>query len=141
MKRNRHLTFALLLSLLSSPAAAADFLFQVPVKLEKIPKGIAQAKIMCDVFTYRDNTNPIASGYTIRPINLRNGNLHEEIDVSVNFFNQSRHLQAHQYRCQLLLLTPWATPSWQTPAADSTISVLQPREHSQLVTTVEGLIR
>lgn len=141
MKKNRHLAFILLLSLVSIPAAAADFLFQVPVKLEKIPKGIAQAKIKCDVFTYRDNSTPVATGYTIRPINLRNGNLHQEVDVSVNFLNQYRHLKPHQYRCQLLLLTPWATPSWQTPAADSSISVLQPREHSQLVTIVEGLIR
>ena len=120
---------------------AADFLFQVPVKLEKIPKGIAQAKIHCDVFSYRDNINPIASGYTIRPIDSHGGTLRQEIDVNVNYLNKYRHHSPHQYRCHISLLTPWAKPSWQTPAEDSPIPALQPRDNSQLVTEVSGLIQ
>lgn len=132
---------AMLSCLLGMQAHAADFLFQVPVKLDRIPSGIAQAKILCEVFSYRDNLNPIASGYSIKAINLRSGALHQEIDVKVNFQNQYRHLKAHQYRCQLLLLTPWAKPSWQTPGKQSAIAVLQPRENSSPVTMVQGLIR
>ena len=130
-----------LFSLFSSQLIAADFLFQVPVKLEKIPKGIVQVKILCEVFSYRDNLTPIATGYTIRPINSAKGQLLEEIDVNVNYLSKYRHHKPHQYHCQLLLLTPWAKPSWQTPSADSTIPALRPRENSQLVTSVNGFIQ
>ena len=119
---------------------ASDFLFQVPVKLDRVPKGIPQAKVQCEVFTYRDNQNPIATGYTIKPIDLRSGDLYQEVDVSVNFHSMSRHLKPHQYRCQLWLLTPWAKPTWQQPDVSSNIPALQPRENSKLVTTVSGLI-
>jgi hypothetical protein len=128
-------------SFFSSQLMAADFLFQVPVKLEKIPKGIVQVKILCEVFSYDDNLNPIATGYTIRPINSAKGNLFEEIDVNVNYLNKYRHREPHQYQCDLQLLTPWAKPSWQTPSADSSIRALQPRENSQLVTSVSGFIQ
>ena len=128
-----------LFSLFSSQLIAADFLFQVPVKLEKIPKGIVQVKILCEVFSYRDNLNPIATGYAIRPINSVKGNLFQEIDVNVNYLSKYRHRKPHQYHGQLLLLTPWAKPSWQTPSADSPVPALQPRKNSQLVTSVSGL--
>jgi len=132
---------AVLISSMPVQLSAADFLFQVPVILDKIPKGIPQAKVVCEVFSYRDSQTPIASGYTIKPINLRDGNLHEEVDISVNFLNQYRHLHPHQYHCRLLLLTPWAMPSWQQPGSDSAIAALKPRQNSQPVVEVSGLIR
>ena len=97
MKKIQHGLGALIILLASLPAVAADFLFQVPVMLDGIPKGIPQAKIICEVFSYRDNQNPIATGYKIKPIDLRDGHLHEEFEVSVNYFNAYRHLKPHQY--------------------------------------------
>ncbi len=130
-----------IIGLMPMQLSAADFLFQVPVILDKIPKGIPQAKVVCEVFSYRDSQTPIATGYTIKAINLRDGNLHEEVDVSVNFLSQYRHLHPHQYHCKLFLLTPWAIPTWQKPGSDSDITALNPRANSQPVVEVSGLIR
>lgn len=131
---------AALIAQASQVAWAGDFLFQVPVNLDRIPKGIPQAKVMCEVFSYRDSINPIATGYSIKPINSRRGDLHQEIDVSVNFHSMSRHIKPHSYRCQIFLLTPWAQPKWQQPAIDSPVSAMQPRDKSPLVQSVSGLI-
>lgn len=140
MKINTFVCLGILLLVTSLPVAASDFLFQVPVQLDRIPKGIPQAKITCNVYSYRDNQTPIATGYSIKPIDLNSGNLHQEIDVHVNFIHGYSHLEPHQYRCNLLLLTPWAKPSWQTPSPDSDIVALQPRQDSELVSTVSGVI-
>lgn len=133
--------FALLALSASLSAQAGDFLFQVPVKLDNIPKGIPQAKIICDVFTFEDDQNPIATGYTIKPLNRGHGSLHQEVDVNVNYHNMSRYMKPHHYKCQLLLLTPWAKPAWQIPGNESAIKVLQPKENSKLVTSVSGLFQ
>jgi hypothetical protein len=134
-------TVTLLITLmLSIPAMAADFVFSVPVKLERIPKGIPQAKVICEIFTYRDTQNPVASGYTIRPIDSRQGLLVEDITVAVNFHPQQRHQLPHQYRCQLMLLVPWTQPNWQMPAEHAVIEDLQPKAQTGLVTEVSGLI-
>jgi len=130
----------LFLMLFSQATLASDFIFSVPVQLDRLPKGIPQAKVLCEVFTYRDAKNPIASGYSIRSIDSRQGMLVDEIPVNVNFHAMQRHQQPHQYRCQLQLLVPWTQPTWQTPNADAAVNDLRPRDNSQLVTEVSGLI-
>ena len=133
--------FITLLFLVSLNAYSGDLLFQVPVKLDSIPKGIPQAKVLCEVFTVNDDRHPVATGYTIKPLNYGRGDLRQEIEVRVSYQNMSRHMKPHHYRCQLLLLTPWAKPTWQTPGKNSAIKVLQPRENSELVTTVSGQLQ
>ncbi len=131
---------ALLLFLTTFPALATDFVFSVPVKLDRLPKGIPQAKVVCDVFTYRDTENPIASGYTIRPVDSRQGFLIEDVQVNANYHPMQRQQVPHQYHCRLMLLVPWTQPTWQLPGEHAAISALRPRKNSQLVTEVSGLI-
>lgn len=132
--------FAIILTLFSLPALGADYNFSVPVRLEGIPKGIPQVKVLCEVYNASNEQMPIASGYSIRPINSRQGFLFEDVEVKVNLPATQRELQADRYRCHLLLLTPWAKPFWQMPDASSPIEALQPKANSQLITTVTGTI-
>ena len=131
---------ALFVLLTSSALFASDFLFEVPVKLDRIPKGIPQAKIQCDVFGYRDNKEPIASGYSIRPIGTHRGELIDTVRVSVNYQSMKRHINPHMYQCRLLLLTPWAESAWQMPATDSVDTSIHPLPDSKPVTLVEGIL-
>lgn len=131
---------AICLLLSASPLMAADFVFTVPVKLDKIPKGIPQAKVICEVFTYRDTHNPVASGYTIKAINSQQGFLYQDVTVEANFHNLQQHMKPHQYQCKLLLLVPWTQPSWQRPGEHAAVTALRPKPDSQLTSVVSGLI-
>ena len=115
----------MMLFITSLNASAGDFLFQVPVKLNSIPKGIPQAKVLCNVFTFGDDQNPIATGYTIKSLHLGKGSLNQEIEVRANYRSMSRYMKPHQYQCHLLLLIPWAKPTWQTPSREAGIRALQ----------------
>lgn len=132
---------ALIVLLTSGQLLASDFIFEVPVKLDRIPKGIPQAKIQCDVFGYRDNKEPIASGYSIRPIGSHRGELVDTVQVSANYKSMTRHINPHLYQCRLLLLTPWAQSAWQMPALDAEDTSIRPLSNTKPVTLVEGVIR
>lgn len=131
--------FLLILLLLNGQILAADFIFNVPVQLDKVVKGIHQAKIQCDVYAEDDDQISIASGYNIQPIYAQQGVLYKEVTVNVNFLPRQRGQTAYRYQCELLLLVPWANPSWQKPSDNSNISAIQPQVQSELVTTVSGL--
>ena len=133
------ITLLTILFLFSSHVAAADFVFNVPVQLDKIVKGVYQAKIQCDVFAEDDDQISIASGYSIQPIYAQRGVLDKEVTVNVNFLPRQRGQTAYRYQCGLLLLVPWVQPSWQEPNEHSSISAVQPKENSQLITSVSGL--
>ena len=124
----------------SIQAHALDFLFEVPVKLDLIPKGIPQAKIQCKVFSKIDKKQLIASGYSIRAIRSSRGTLNENVSVRASYLPDWRDAAAGSYQCQLLLLTPWANPSWQSPSDNNALSDLKPRENTDAVTTVTGII-
>lgn len=130
----------LLLLCLNTSVYAADFVFSVPVKLDRIPKGIPQAKVVCEIFTYRDTQNAIASGYTIKPIDSKQGFLYQDIEVNVSFHSNQRHQKPHQYQCQLQLLVPWTQPTWQVPGRHAATPSLRPRNNSNLVTSVSGMM-
>lgn len=133
--------YSFVVCLLISPALpAADFVFNVPLQLDRIPKGVPQAKVTCEVFTYRDTINPIASGYRISSIDSRSGYLHQDIHVDVNFHSMQRHRKPHQYTCKMQLLVPWAQPSWQTPAEHAVVEAIRPRKGARLISTVSGLM-
>ena len=127
--------------LASFPLQASDFIFEVPVKINQIPKGIPQAKIVCDVFGNQDNTQPIASGYSIRPIASHRGELVDIVQISVNYISIKRHISPHSYQCRLLLLTPWAKPAWQEPGPEAVEEAIRPQPDTHSVTLVEGIIR
>ncbi|MGD2118057.1 MAG: hypothetical protein PVG66_06850 [Chromatiales bacterium] len=130
-----------LILLSCSPVLAADFVFNVPLQLEQIPKGIPQAKVICEVFSYSDNRQPIASGYTIHTIHSQFGRLDKNVVVRVNYHAMQRHRKPHQYHCRLQLLLPWTQPSWQTPSVDAELPILQPQENSSLQVEVSGIIK
>lgn len=134
-------TLTILLSLLSFQAHALDFVFEVPVRLDLIPKGIPQAKIECEVYSKIDSKQLIAKGYSIRAIRSSRGELNENVEVTASYLPDWRDSAAGSYQCKLLLLTPWAKPSWQTPSADTSLFDLQPRENTQATTIVSGVIR
>ncbi len=134
-------TLTILLSLLSFQAYALDFVFEVPVRLDLIPTGIPQAKIECEVFSKIDNKQVIAKGYSIRAIRSSRGELNENVEVRASYLPDWRDSAAGSYQCQLLLLTPWAKPSWQSPSADTSLVDLQPRENTDATTSVSGVIR
>lgn len=140
MKKLVIYSLALLIFLASGNLLASDFVFEVPVKLDRIPKGIPQAKIQCDVFGYRDNKEPIASGYSIRPIGSHRGELVDTIRVSANYKSNLRHINPHMYQCRLLLLTPWAKSAWQMPGTDADDTSIQPQPDTKAVTLVEGIL-
>ena len=129
------------LSLFSVQAHALDFLFEVPVKLDLIPKGIPQAKIECEVYSKIDNKQLIATGYSIRAIRSSRGELNENVEVRASYLPDWRDAAAGSYQCKLLLLTPWAKPSWQSPSPDTGLIDIQPRENTEATTTVSGIIR
>ncbi len=130
----------LLLTLFSIHAHALDFLFEVPVKLDLIPKGIPQAKIVCDVYSKIDKKQLIATGYSIRAIHSTRGSLNENISVRASYLPDWRDATAGSFHCRLLLLTPWASPSWQSPSVDNSLPDLVPRENTEVITTVSGAI-
>lgn len=131
---------AFLLSLFSVQAFALDFVFEVPVKLDLIPKGIPQAKIECEIYSKIDRKQLIASGYSIRAIHSVRGELNEIVEVRASYLPDWREATAGSYQCKLLLLTPWAKPSWQSPANDGSLPDLMPKENTQAITTVSGSI-
>lgn len=131
----------ILLSLFSLQVHALDFLFEVPVKLDLIPKGIPQAKIECEVYSKIDSKQLIATGYSIRAIRSSRGTLNENVEVRASYLPDWRDSAAGSYQCRLLLLTPWAKPSWQSPSSDNGLIDIQPRENTEAVTTVSGIIR
>jgi len=128
------------LTLFSVQAHALDFVFEVPVKLDLIPKGIPQAKIECQVYSKIDSKQLIATGYSIRAIRSTRGELNENVEVTASYLPDWRDAAAGSYQCRLLLLTPWAKPSWQSPSADSRLIDIQPRENTRAITTVSGVI-
>jgi hypothetical protein len=130
----------LLLFMLLNQVQAADFLFEIPVRLDLIPRGIPQAKIECDVYSKLDRKQVVASGYSIRAIRSSRGELNEIVEVHSNYLPDWRDSAVGSYQCRLLLLTPWAKPSWQTPSVDTGLSALQPRNNSVAITTVSGKI-
>lgn len=134
-------TLTLLLGLLSFQVHALDFVFEVPVRLDLIPKGIPQAKIECEVYSKIDSKQLIARGYSIRAIRSSRGELNENVEVTASYLHDWRDASPGSYRCRLLLLTPWTKPSWQSPSADSGLIDLQPRENTQATTSVSGIIR
>ena len=121
--------------LFSIQAHALDFLFEVPVKLDLIPKGIPQAKIQCEVFSKLDKNQLIASGYSIRAIRSSRGELNENVSVRASYLPDWRDAAAGSYQCHLLLLTPW-----QSPSDNSDLPDLKPLENTEAVTTVSGVV-
>ncbi|MBT8439905.1 MAG: hypothetical protein HKP55_06350 [Gammaproteobacteria bacterium] len=130
----------MLLALFSIQAQALDFLFEVPVKLDLIPKGIPQAKIECEVYSKIDGNQLIATGYSIRAIRSNRGELDENVEVRASYLTDWRDSAAGSYQCRLLLLTPWAKPSWQSPSSDSGLIDIQPRDNTEAIITVTGVI-
>lgn len=134
-------TLTILLSLFSMQLHALDFVFEVPVRLDLIPKGIPQAKIECEVYSKIDSKQLIARGYSIRAIGSSRGELNENVEVRASYLPDWRDAAAGSYQCRLLLLTPWAKPSWQSPSSNPGLIDLQPRENTEATTRVSGVIR
>ena len=130
----------LFLALISMQVLALDFQFEVPVKLNQIPRGIPQAKIECDVYAKIDKNQLIASGYSIRGIDSGRGQLNENFSVVASYLPDWRDSAAGSYQCRLLLLTPWAKPSWQAPSAEHSLPELVPAEQAEAITIVSGAI-
>ena len=140
MKYFLNILLPVILLATSGQLLASDFIFEVPVKVDRIPKGIPQAKIECNVFGYRDSTQPIATGYSIRPLGSHRGELIDTVQVNVNYKPMKRQISPHRYQCRLMLLIPWAQPAWQRPTSDTSDTSIAPLAGTDPVTLVEGII-
>ncbi len=98
---------SLLLIALPASSWAADFTFQVPVKLSHMHPNIAQGRVRCVVSTVRGRyaANPQVGEGTSQPFNLRGGAYNGTITVTVNATNERLRADAKSWGCKLSLKT------------------------------------
>jgi hypothetical protein len=121
-----------------APASAADYVFQVPVELERMPRGIARAQVECAVYPDEALSHPLGSGTASHPVDFRTGGLRRNFTVRVNLRADRRGRSATHYACRLLLLAPWASPPWQAPSQDAMDPTMRPAPDTEFRTVAEG---
>jgi len=73
---------ACLLALSAIGAWATDLVLNVPLRLESLPRGIARAKMVCQIYPDATQSLSLGSGMAIEPIDFRNGTLVTNTPVS-----------------------------------------------------------
>jgi hypothetical protein len=119
-------------------AAAADYVFSVPVELEQMPRGVARAQVQCEVFGDRTGGPPLGSGSTSHPLDFRTGALQRNFTVRVNLRPERQGQLPGYYVCRLLLLAPWSSPPWQAPSEEAMDPAMRPAPDTEFRAVAEG---
>jgi hypothetical protein len=135
-----HTLLAGLLALPALEASATDLVLSVPLKLEGLPRGVARAKVACQVYANDTQSLGLGNGTAVEPIDFRSGSLLTNATVRVSLRPEHRGILPTHYACRLYLLAPWATPPWQSPGPEAPDPALRPAPDTEFNAMVTGEI-
>jgi len=140
LPKSTRILLAFLLALPAVGAWATDLVLNVPLRLESLPRGIARAKVVCQIYPDATQSLSLGSGMVVEPIDFRSGSLVTNASVRVNVRPEHRGMRPTYYTCRLFLLAPWATPPWQQPGPDAPDAALLPEPDTEFTGEVTGEI-
>lgn len=129
------LAAAVLCGLFPGAALAADFVFTIPVELERIPER-ADVLVFCNV--YNPNGQGIGGGSQGVPVNRNSGQFRGNVSVSVDVHAQQDPYSARTYRCHLRMTIPGRTPLWGDPSPTSEVEEFRPKPGTEFIGEVRG---
>jgi hypothetical protein len=129
------LAATVLLGLLGGTALAADFVFTIPVELEKIPER-AGVLVYCNVFNA--DGQGIGGGNQGVQVNRNTGQFKGNVTVSVDVQAQQNPFSARTYRCHLTMTIPGSTPKWGEPSPTSEVEEFRPKPGTEFIGEVRG---
>jgi len=136
--KSTRILLACLLALTAVGAWATDLVLNVPLRLKGLPRGIARAKVVCQIYPDATQSLSLGSGMVIEPIDFRSGTLVTNTRVRVNLRPEHRGILPTHYTCRLFLLVPWAIPPWQMPGPDARDATLLPAPDTEFTGEVTG---